>query len=69
MTEIVTGSLPVRVTQFGTLVLTQFPNKDAAAAFAQGLADAKLAQENPAEFRRRYALKHGMDETGVPSDG
>lgn len=61
MTAVI-NCMPAKVTQVGRLVMVEFSDNAGAIALKQALDDARLAQENPEEFRRRYAKEHGFNE-------
>lgn len=67
MTTVI-GCAPVKVTQFGNFVLVELPTRTEALALEQAFADARLAQENPAELSRRYAVEHGINQAQATSE-
>lgn len=56
---------PVRVMQCGSFVLVQLANKADATALKAAFGEAHLVQEDPAEFRRRYAEANSINEVGI----
>ncbi len=56
---------PVRVLQIGSIVVVQLANKADATALKAAFGEAHLVQEDPAEFRRRYAEANGINEAGI----
>lgn len=56
---------PVRVMQCGSFVLVQLANKADAMALKAAFGEAHLVQEDPDEFRRRYAEVNGISEAGI----
>ena len=64
MTAVINCS-PVRVLQCGSFVLVQLVNKAGATALKEAFGEARLAQEDPAEFHRRYAEANDISEAAI----
>lgn len=56
---------PIRVMQCGSFVLVQLANKADATALKAAFGEARLVQEDPVEFHRRYLVANGISEAGI----